>query len=629
MKTSEKLIYCKITSFLFLFAGVIAVYIQTLNSPFVLDDQRILEQEQQIRDISNFFQLKTLFSPRPLVNLSFAVNYRLAGLNIKLYHATNLIIHIANTIIVYFLAGLLLSLSGRNEIADNIDANQRFLFSFFAAALFALHPIQSQPIIYISQRATLMVCFFYMLSVICYIIGRRFQIHKRSGYWHWLLLLLCVLFGFMAFLSKENAASLPLAIVLIEVLFFNNSWEGWGKKLPFIFGIMALMVLAFAWISGAFHGDLSDFLNRIDRLTRETTTISRWQYLCTQFTVILLYLKMVIIPMGFNIDHDYPMKSGFFEDATPIAFCLLLGVITLAVLYRKKYKLLSFGILWFFIALSVESSIIPIRDAMFEHRVYLAFPGISILLSFILTQTMPIKETGKIFICGAIILGCTVITYSRAKVWTSELSLWQDASQKAPHNARAWNNYGNALIANGQKDQAADAFQNAINVNPEYARPYCNLGKFYAEKGDLTKSEKLFLKSIELDPKFAEPHNNLAINYASSGNLEKGIQHFQKSLKINPNIAHTHYNMGKVYLDADQPEEALKHFLRATSLNPDLNPMVYYLTAAAYASMNQPESAAQWVTEAIKRGIDQSIEHIKTDPRFASCRESVLSKISN
>jgi Tfp pilus assembly protein PilF/drug/metabolite transporter superfamily protein YnfA len=333
--------------------------------------------------------------------------------------------------------------------------------------------------------------------------------------------------------------------------------------------------------------------------------------------------------MGFNIDHDYPMKSGFFEDATPIAFCLLLGAITLAVLYRKKYKLLSFGILWFFIALSVESSILPIRDAMFEHRVYLAFPGISILLSFILTQTLPIKKTCKICICGAIILGCTVITYSRAKVWTSELSLWQDASQKAPHNARAWNNYGNALIANGQKDQAADAFQNAIIVNPEYARPYCNLGKFYAEKGDLTKSEKLFLKSIELDPKFAEPHNNLAINYASSGNLEKGIQHFQKSLKINPNIAHTHYNMGKVYLDADQPEEALKHFLRATSLNPDLNPMVYYLTAAAYASMNQPESAAQWVTEAIKRGIDQSIEHIKTDPRFASCRESVLSKISN
>lgn len=624
MKTPEKLTYCKIAFFLFLVAGVVAVYVQTFNSPFVLDDQRILEQEQKIRDISNFFQLKTFFSLRPLVNLSFAMNYRLAGLNVKLYHTTNLIIHIANTIIVYFLAGLVLSLSGKNEITDKLSANQRFLFSFFAATLFALHPIQSQPIIYISQRATLLVCFFYLLSVTCYIAARRLQIHKEPNYWCWLLFGLCVVFGFMAFLSKENAASLPLAIVLIEILFFNNSWEDLGENRPFVFGIMALMILAFAWISGAFHGDISDFLNRIDRLTRETTAISRWQYLCTQFTVILLYLKMVIMPIGLNIDHDYPMKNGFFEDATPIAFCLLLGAIILAVTYRKKHKLLSFGILWFFVALSVESSIIPIRDAMFEHRVYLAFPGISILLSLILTQTMPIKKTGKIFICGAIILGCTVISYSRAKVWTSELSLWQDASQKAPHNARAWNNYGNALFASGDKDLAAEAFQKAINVNPEYARPYCNLGKLYAEKGDLAKSEKLFLKSIELDPNFAEPHNNLAINYAARGDMEKGIRHFQRSLEINPNIPHTHYNLGKAYLDAGKPKIALDHLLRAISLAPDINPMAYYLAAAAYAAMNQPDNSVGLAKEAIEHGLESVIDNIKADPRFAPCREAVL-----
>jgi Flp pilus assembly protein TadD len=623
MAVSNKLFILKTSGFLILAAVTLGVYVHALSAPFVLDDLRVVAREPKIRDISNFLQWKAIFGPRPLVNLSFAINYRWAGLDVEMYHATNLLIHAANIFLLYMMAGLAFAFCGKESSADAETKCQSFLFSFSAAALFALHPIQSQPVIYISQRATLMACFFYLLSVICYMLARRAQVDGQKRGRQLLFFALCAVTGIMAFLSKENTASLPLAILLVEMICFDASWDGWKKKLPMIIGLVAVLVLGFAWITGAFHGELSDFLQRIDRLTRETTEVSRWQYFCTQLTVVLLYLRLTFLPSGFSIDHDYPMKHGFFEDFTPIAFLLLAGIVIMALAYRKKYKMMSFGILWFFIALSVESSVIPIRDAMFEHRMYLAFPGISLITADLLTR-IPLKMVYKTGVAAAVLVACVLTTFTRTQAWRSELSLWQDAAAKAPHNARAWNNYGNALASGGQQDLAAEAFQRAIRVNPEYARPYCNLGKLYAEKGDLTKSEILFLKSIELDPHFAEPHNNLAINYAARGNLEKGIRHFQRSLEINPNIPYTHYNLGKAYLDAGKPQKALDHLLQTISLVSDINPMAYYLAAAAYAAMNQPENSVSLAKEAIQRGLGSVIDNIKMDPRFAPCRETVL-----
>jgi len=624
MNTMTNLLCRKTVCFLIIAAAVLAVYIQVINAPFVLDDPKVVERNIKIRDLSNFVQLKEAFSARPLVNFTFALNYWTGGLNVRIYHVTNIVIHILNAILVYFLTGLIFSISHKNEAVGHNSISIKCLAPFFASALFALHPIQSQAVIYISQRAALMACFFYLLSVILYMLARRLKIEKQKKYTQWLFFILCTFFALMAFLSKKNAASLPLMILMLELVFFNDSRVEWKKKLPVVLGIIILMVLCFAWFAGAFKGDISSLLQRVDLLTREKTDVSRWQYLCTQFTVILLYLRLIIFPKGLNIDHGYPIKNGFFDDATPVSFLILLCVIILTLVYTKRYKMLCFGILWFLIALSVESSIIPIRDAMFEHRVYLAFPGMSIIFAYLMIRIMPEKEPTKIFIGGIILLISALFTFSRAQVWKNDLSLWENAVKNAPHNARAWNNYGNTLINRGQNQAAADAYRQAISAEPEYARPYCNLGKMYAEKGALSQAEKLFLKSVKLDPRFAEAHNNLAITYASRGNLEKGIQYFKNALKNDKNRPHTHYNLGKAYLDTNQPEKALEHLLRAINTLPDIRPRAYYLVGAAYAITNMPDKAAFWVHKARKKGLDQCIEDIKRDPRFDSCRKEVL-----
>ncbi len=606
-------------------AAVLAVYFNAVDAPFVLDDPNIVERNIKLRDIGNFLDARELFGARPLVNLSFALDYHIAGLDVELFHVSNFLIHILNAFLVFFLARLVFALSLPDE-TENFSI--RCAAPFFAAALFALHPVQSQAVIYISQRAALMACFFYLLAVICFILARRLQTQKQPAYQYGPLLGLCLVFALCAFLSKKNAASIPLAILLAELLFFDNSWAGWKKKLPVLIGLVALISLAFLWFAGAFKVDLAQLPGRIDRLTRETTDVSRWQYFCTQLTVILLYLKLIVFPKGLSIDHGHPMNDGFFEGATPYAFLILLGLLVFAFMSAKRDKILSFGILWFFIALSVESGIIPIRDAMFEHRVYLAFPGVAILSAHLLVKILARKETALILTSLFILTAFALTSFARTHVWESELTLWADAVNKAPHNARAWNNYGNALMSRGRIREAADAYQASVSANPYYSKPYCNMGKIHAQNGRLEKAEELFRKSLSLDSGFAEAHNNLAIVYATKGDMEKGIYHFNEALKFDKNRPLTHYNLGKAYLDANQPQEALAHLLHSIKLKPDIQPRAYYLTGAAYAAQNNREKAAEWVRKARERGLNRIMENVRRDPRFDKCRETVLDALN-
>ncbi len=626
-----KKLLCRKTVCLLLFAvAVSAIYASVLDFPFVLDDMRVVERNIKLRNLSNFFDFSEIFRLRPFVNMSFALDHRIAGLNLKMFHLTNIFIHILNTILVFFFVRLVFRLT-KPETEDHEgsrDFPAQCLAPFFAAALFALHPLQSQAVIYISQRAALLAAFFYMASVMCYLSARIRQTRHTETMSPVIFFFgFCFLFAVCAFLSKKNSASLPLALLAAEILFFDNSWDKWKKKLPVLIGLCLVIFMAFAWLAGAFRGDLADFMSRIDRLTRETYHVTRWEYLCTQFNVIWRYIQLILFPKGLNIDHAYPFKTGFFDDATPFAFTGLLALAVLALFLSKKHKAAAFGIFWFFIALSIESGIIPIRDAMFEHRVYLPFAGVSLIAAFAVDRLARKKELVTVAVCCLLLVACAVTTKARTHVWESELSLWRDSVSKAPHNPRAWNNLGTSLVRAGRRDAAARKFQKAIELDPQFSKPYCNLGKYYAGNGDLEKAEKLFLRSIELNSRFAEACNNLAIVYATKGELKKGLKYFKKSLKIDNSRAYTHFNTGKLYMSLDKVDKALSHFLRAQYIDPDIKPRVFYETGAAYALKKNRDKAVHYVLKAQKRGFD-AVAAVKQDPRFKPVKNDMLNALS-
>ncbi|MCP4687619.1 MAG: hypothetical protein GY859_06180, partial [Desulfobacterales bacterium] len=297
------------------------------------------------------------------------------------------------------------------------------LLALFSALIFTVHPIQTQAVSYIVQRYTSMAAMFYMGAVLFYMKGRIFMQESEfrsmspvkeapgsksegerqkkgrrrnkaygarpgakkarsarpgaSRLVAWKFFVPAILCGAMALMCKQSAASLPLAILLVEFIMFDRTWKGWKRKLIWMTPIFVFSLLGVLYVTGALTADVgfSDFLEDVSEATRETGKIDRWSYLCTQFNVLVIYLRMMVLPFGQSLDHLYPFNNGFFDGFTPAAFALLAMLAAVAVWCARKRPIITFSIAWFFITLSVESSIIPISDAMFEHRLYPAMTG--------------------------------------------------------------------------------------------------------------------------------------------------------------------------------------------------------------------------------------------------------------
>ena len=168
----------------------------------------------------------------------------------------------------------------------------------------------------------------------------------------------------MSVLCKLNTASLPGVILLVEYLLIDRTWQGWKKKIPWFSVAFSLWFLFVLYVCSGGEGLLED----VSALARETEAVGRWSYLCTQFNVIVIYIRLLFLPVGQNLDYFYQFKDGFWDGYTSLAFLLLMVIVGLGIWCRKKRPVIAFAIFWFFITLSVESSIIPIRDALFEHR---------------------------------------------------------------------------------------------------------------------------------------------------------------------------------------------------------------------------------------------------------------------
>ncbi len=197
---------------------------------------------------------------------------------------------------------------------------------------------------------------------------------------------LSILCGMLAFLSKRNTASLPGAILFVEYLLIDRTWQGWRKKIPWFALCFALWTFFALYVSGFFSGGIEGrgLLEDVSGLMQETEMVSRWSYLCTQFNVLVIYIRLMFLPIGQNLDYLYSFKSGFFDGYTSVAFIFLTSLVAVGIWGMRKRPIISLAIFWFFITISVESSIIPIKDALYEHRLYLPMFGFVLVVSYLL-----------------------------------------------------------------------------------------------------------------------------------------------------------------------------------------------------------------------------------------------------
>jgi len=569
---------------LIVIAGCV-VYSNTFDVPFQFDDEVFIVNNPLIRDFSNFTHPSSARSAdlpanvrytsrsRTVSYATFWLNYKMAGLNVTGYHAVNLLIHLLNALLVY----TLVSVTFRTPVllSSGLAGRSRHI-AFFSALIFAVHPLHTEAVTYIAQRFTSLVALFYLAAVVSYAQWRRlslrddaagtYRLLARPAIWY----ILSFLSALLAMKTKENAATLPLALLLYEAVFFSGPFR---KRLYPLLPFAAAMLL----VPLALFDPGKTVAAAVDLATRTQKT-SRLDYLFTQFGVMLEYLRLLFLPVRQNLDYDWPIQKSFF--ALPVLFPLLIltalalfGVLLLkrASVHEKGLRLIAFGIFWFFVAVSVESSIVPLYHVIYEHRAYL--PSVGMIIAAVSTVSLVSDRIGKL--PGSVMAVCLLTVaaavlafaaHSRNGVWHDEVSLWEDVAAKSPGRARAQLNLGLAYANRGRLDEAIDRLQRVVRLEPDNAGAYLSLAAAAIQKGTIDTAIRNLAIVLRLKPGHAGAYNNLGIAYEMKGQLDDAVTAYQAAIRLKPDLPIAHYGLGSVYRKKGLEAEASEHFQKAQDL---------------------------------------------------------------
>ncbi len=533
-------------SFWWIFLIVFIVFLPSLSNGFVnWDDPNYILDNIYIKDLS-WTGVKAMFTNyyagnyHPLTALSNALEYKLFGLNPKPFHIVNLVIHLADTFLVFRLIKLL---SSDIRIAVAVSL------------LFGIHPMHVESVAWISERKDVLYTFFYLTAIIKYIRFRESENAKQ--YIFMLAAFICAL------LSKSAAVSLPLTLLLVDYYFLNKiNLRMLINKIPLfclslIFGIIAMNSQKY---EGAIN-DLTPIFSLADRMFLVLYSI--------QF-----YLLKSIMPFGLTAFHAYPEKISnllpWYYYSSPV----IIGLIFFAVYKFKKFRReLIFGLVFFFINIVLMLQLLPVGQAIAAERYsYISFIGLFFIAANLFFYAEDNLKNSRSFIrfVGAVcILILGLVTFNRNKVWKDSISLWTDVINKNPSMPFAYYNLGNAHKNIKDFQGAVDAYSGAIKINSGHIQAIYNRAHAYSDMQNHQAAIDDYSKIIQLSPKFGEAYFDRAVSKSNLKDYNSAIEDFNASL---PNISgsrkvEAYYNIGNMKAYNGLFEDAVHDYSLAIQLD--------------------------------------------------------------
>jgi protein O-mannosyl-transferase len=555
--------------FILLAAAIIVAaalaYGNTFDVPFVFDDDSAIGRNTTIRQL---WPPWTALSPphsgapvtgRPILNWSLAVNYAVNGLNPRGYHVVNLAIHILAALLLY--AVVRRTLAGQVRFAA--AGTSATLLAAIIALLWALHPLQTESVTYVSQRAESLVSLFYLLTLYCAI---RSASSTRSAAWSCAAIISCTL----GMASKEVMVSAPLIVLLYDRTFLYGSFrEALNKRWKMYAGMAASWFLLAALVVGsAGRGDSAGF----------GLGMSPWEYALTQCRAIPHYLRLCFWPTGLCLDYGDALVKSVWAVWPQAMGMAALVVLTVVALWR--WPAAGFLGAFFLAVLAPTSSVVPVLlQTVAEHRMYLPSAAVTIgtvagaylaggwLVRRKILTISAAKSLGiALALSVAVIFG--FLTYHRNADYSSVVSIWRDTAAKAPDNRRAYNNLGASLVIRGEIEEAIIQYKNALKIKPDYADAHNNLGVALVRRGQFDEGISHYRKALETTPDFADAHNNLGAALLRLGRIDEGIEHIRRALELNPNSPETRNNYALALAKRGQNDQAIAEYHKALDLNP-------------------------------------------------------------
>lgn len=422
---------------------LLLAYGNALNTPFQFDDYNVIVAAQSAHSFAAWWY-DLGHGLRPLLKLSYAMNW-VSGLDVWGFHLFNLLVHLANTLLVYKLVTHLCELSGKSAIAWTIG--------MLSAALFALHPVHTEAVTYISGRSISLMTMFYLASVLSYAQGREQQ---NS----WLVHIVSPISFLLAVASKETAVTLPFALLLWERCFYvDSSWRDIGKKLA-VHG-MLLLAMVMVLLMQERYWRMMDFSANLH---------SVMENLYTQIHAVTYLLEQLLIPLQQNIDPDLAVVKTW-QAVWPEA---LLWVTLLVIAFAQRSRLMRFALLWLLLQLFPIYVFLPRLDIVNDRQLYLADWTVLMLIALFITMAFKRDKTRYAFVL-ILLFSASVATWSRNQDYRSEITLWEATVLASPHKARPQNNLGYAYFLDGRISDAERAYSAALRIDPNFWRAENNL----------------------------------------------------------------------------------------------------------------------------------------------------------
>ncbi len=583
-----------------------AAYLNSLHGPFVFDDASSIVTNPTIRKL---WPLTEALTPpitnvtaqgRPILNLSLAVNYALGGTAVEGYHALNVFIHL--------LAGLTLFGLVRRTLAP--EANAAWL-ALAIAVLWVVHPLQTESVTYVIQRAESLMGLFYLLTVYCFARSAESEggrvcdppSARTAMIWQTLAVLACAL----GMATKEVMATAPLMVLFYDRTFVARSFaDALRRRWPFYTALFGTWLLL-GWLvlqGGGNRGGSVGF----------GAGVEAWAYWLTQFKAVATYLRLTFWPAPLVFEYGTFWITGAGEIVVEAAIVLALLALTIRGLWRRTA--FGFAGAWFFGILAPTSLAPGTTQMIVEHRMYLSLAAVLAVAVVgahkLIAGRRPMIVFAGFAVVAVVALVALGLTVRRNVDYRTDITLWSDTIAKRPANplahfmlAGAWERAGDAL-------RALASYDEALRLKPDFSVGQENFGELLLKLGRRTEAVARFEAALKLQPEFADAHMNLGNALLAEGRTPEAIPHLATAARLAPEVAEVRYNFANGLAAAGRTAEAISEYeaaLKFTPGNPAVSTAAHHHLADALAMSGRPREAVPHYEAALRAQPDNAAAH--------------------
>lgn len=552
---------CQFSCILILTLVPTILYFNSLKGAFLYDDQRF-QDYVWMQDLDEFRKDVRLahIQNRPIFIFTIVFNHTLHGNDVFGFHLANLFLHLCVSILIFCILRQARIFLRKEDLIQGRDfgqiasaRNPYYALPFLTAFLFAVHPLNTDSVSYISSRSSLLSTFFYLMTLYIFLTIFSPSSFKNKFFVKAGLAILAVIGCYLSLASKLIALTLPVSLALCLIFVIGRRHYPrmrailLSKGMLTVYGLMVLAAFYKVW--------------HYQPLDSGLAMHGRFAYFLVQFKVVIFYyLKSFFLPFNLAVDPGFPFSTFSTDPLIPLAIILALGFVVWVFVAGNQY--MKIGTVWTVVTLAPTSSFVPLNDLAAEHRLYLPMTlGLCLILGGVIGA---MTHRRKLLLLIFLLAVMSSLTLNRNKVWQNEISLWSDVLKKNPRSPRPYTNLGKGYYEIKQFEKAKQLFQQSIAIDPEFALPHSSLGSQYLDEMRLEDAEREYQTAIRLDPDHYESHLGLGSVYRQKGQFDKAIEHYQLAIKLKKKwVGSKDYplarlNLGVVYGQTGRFEEAVR-----------------------------------------------------------------------